>query len=206
MAWFRKPRSLDLGTFVQPEALPEASIDDLVAESELLVGAAVRLAVKNLLILRSVRDGLDYDEQLYLAAARDELLVLAEEKRGDAERTAEARADALTRSGRAQHFHDYGERDIAILERREAYDWRLAERLVELAGDRDYAAEMVAAARDAAWHEIAESVRAKLERAAVSSDDRDYHLDRQWRLEELTRDLERQLAESPAAKDDQSGR
>ena len=107
MAWFRKPRALDLGTFVEPEPLPESSIDDLVAESELLVGAAVRLAVKNLLILRSVRDGLDYDEELYIAAAREELLLLAAQKRGDAERTAEARADALKRSGRAQHFHDY---------------------------------------------------------------------------------------------------
>jgi len=122
MAWFRKPRALDLGTFVEPEPLPESSIDDLVAESELLVGAAVRLAVKNLLILRSVRDGLDYDEELYIAAAREELLLMAAQKRGDAERTAEARADALKRSGRAQHFHDYGERDIATLQRREAYD------------------------------------------------------------------------------------
>ena len=200
MAWFRRPRRLNLGRFVEPEPLPESSIDDLVAESELLVGAAVRLAVKNLLILSSVRDGLDYDEERYVAAARAELLVLADEKRADADRAGEARAHVQGRAGRAQHFHDYHSIDSHKLARREAYDRQLAVRLRELAEDDYYLVGLADAARDAAWHEIADSVRAKLARQVVSADERDYLVDRGWKLEELANDLARQVRDHEASR------
>jgi hypothetical protein len=189
----RKRSGIDLGRFVEPEPLPEAHVDDLVAESELLVGAAVRLAVKNLIILGALRDGLTYDEQRYVDAARAELALLAEEKVADAARAARERASAGQRSGRAEHFHDYREADALILQRRERYSLRLATRLRELAADDEYARGLAVAARDAAWHEIADSVRAKLAKAAISVDDADYFIDRGWQLKELERDIARQL-------------
>ena len=192
MAWFRKSRrSLDLGRFVAPEALPETAMDELVEEGELLSASSVRLAIKNRIILGSLRDELDFDENRYIAAVAEELLALAEERDADADRIAADRADAQTREGRAEHFHDYRTVDAASLERREEYSRRLARRLRDLAGDEEFARTTATRAHEAAWDEIAASVQARLTRAATIGDEPDYVIERMDRLRELTRDLKR---------------
>ena len=192
MAWFRKSRrSLDLGRFVAPEALPETAMDELVEEGELLSGASVRLAVKNRIILGSLRDELDFDADRYISAVAEELQALAEERDADADRIAAQRTDAAHRDGRAEHFHDYRAGDSATLERREEYSRRLAQRLRELAGDEEFARTTATRAQEAAWDEIAASVQARLTRAATIGDEPDYVIERMDRLRDLTRDLRR---------------
>jgi len=192
VAWFRRSRrSIDLGHFVAPERLPESAIDDLVEEGELLAAVAVRLAVKNRIILGSLRDELDYDEERYVSAVADELIALADERDADADRIAADRADAGNRSGRAEHFHDYREADASTLERREEYSRRLADRLRTLAGDDGFARDTATKAHEAAWDEIAASVKARLTRAATIGDEPDYVIERMDRLRELTRDLKK---------------
>ncbi len=190
MAWFRKPRRrVNLGKFVPPQALPLTPFDDLVDEGELVSAAAVRLAVKNLMIMSSLRDSLPFDEARYLAAVPEELLALAAERDADADRIEADRAGADGRAGRAEHFHDYRDADSLTLARRERYSRLLAVRLRELAGDEEFAQKTVARARDAAWDEIAASVKARLTRAATIGDEPDYVIERMDRLRELTRDL-----------------
>ena len=192
MAWFRRSRRrIDLGRFVAPERLPEATIDDLVEEGELLAAVAVRLAVKNRIILGSLRDELDYDEGRYVSAVGDELIALADESEADAERIASHRAGAGSRPGRAQHFHDYRDVDSSTLQRREEYSRRLADRLRALAGDEEFARTTATKAHEAAWDEIAASVKARLTRAATIGDEPDYVIERMDRLRELTRDLKK---------------
>ncbi len=192
MAWFRRSRRrFSLGTFVEPEDRPPASIEDLLEEGELLSAAAVRLAIKNRIITGSLRDELNFDEGRYVAAVAEELHILADETDADAERAANDRAAAGQRPGRAQHFHDYRSADAAILERREEYDRRLAARLRELATDEQFARDTAARAREAAWDEIAASVKARLTRAATIGDEPDYVIERMDRLRELTRDIRR---------------
>ena len=154
-----------------PEPLPEASIADLVEEGELIASSSVRLAVKNLIIMGSLSEGLDYDEQRYTQAARDELLELAREKDDDADRVAQDAAQASERAGRGQSFHDYREVDGAILERRELYARQLASHLRTLADDEGYARGLAMRARESAWDEIATSVKAKLARANAPLDE-----------------------------------
>ena len=192
MAWLRRSRRPKfLGSFVAPEAIPPASIDELVEEGELISAAAVRLAVKNLIITGSLRDELPFDEERYRAAVADELRALARERDDDADRIAEDRARAAGRFGHAEHFHDYRSEDAVILRRREDYSRRLAVRLRELAGDEEFARETAARAQEAAWDEIASSVKARLTRAATIADEPDYVIERIDRLRELTRDLRR---------------
>lgn len=194
MAWFRKSRRLDLGTFVPPEPLPEASLDDLVDEGELLSLASVRLAVKNLIILGSLRDRTDFDEERYVRAVGDEFLALASEREGDAERVAAELKSIDQRPGRSTHFHDYRRVDAATLERREQYARAHASRLRELAADRERALQLVTVARDLAWEEIAASLRAKLVRAADQHKQPDYLVERGEKLRLLESDLDDLIA------------
>ena len=192
MAWFRRSRRrFTLGKFVPPNDPPPASMDDLLDEGELISAAAVRLAIKNLIITGSLRDELAFDSGRYTAAVGHELELLADERDADADRIAADRAGAMKRSGSAQHFHDYRSADASTLERREQYSRLLAGRLRALADDEEFARTTAARAQEAAWDEIAASVKARLTRAATIADEPDYVIERMDRLRELTRDLKR---------------
>lgn len=166
-------------------------MDELLEEGELISAAAVRLAIKNLIITGSLRDELAFDSDRYTAAVADELLLLAAERDADADRIAADRAGAEKRPGSAQHFHDYRRGDAATLQRREEYSRLLAERLRALAHDQEFARSTATRAQEAAWDEIAASVKARLTRAATIADEPDYVIERIDRLRELSRDLRR---------------
>jgi hypothetical protein len=166
-------------------------MEELLEEGELLSASSVRLAVKNRIILGSLRDELAFDEPRNIAAVAEELLALADERDGDAARIALERAAAEERPGWAQDFHDYRTADAAVLARREEYSRLLAARLRELASDEEFARTTAERAREAAWDEIAASVKARLTRAATIADEPDYVIDRVDRLRELSRDLKR---------------
>src|SRR5689334_21560643 len=107
MRRFLRSRRPNLGKYVAPESFPEATLAELVDEGVMIAAAGVRLAVKNLMILKSVRDGLDYDQGRYESAVSEELLNMAEEKDADAARIARMRETASARSGRPEKHNDY---------------------------------------------------------------------------------------------------
>src|SRR5690606_38832822 len=83
------------------------SAESLVEEGMLIVRAALRLAAKNQLILRALRDEQPYDRDELAAQIRAEMHDLAAEKRADAARLKKAAARAARRRGRAAHQTDY---------------------------------------------------------------------------------------------------
>ena len=170
-----------MAPFITPETAPEADLDDIVDDGLLIAVAGVRLAVRNLMIVRALRDNTDYDEGWYLDATRAELLLLAAEKRADAARVAEYLAEATDRSGRPDHVIDYRWEDVATLERREAALRGLVERL-EAMGDAE-AGVIVDAARTAALDDIANAIRAS------SEPSEEYTAARPQRIDQLTSDL-----------------
>lgn len=188
MSRFFRRRTINLGTFVAPETLPEASLDELVDEGVMIAAAGVRLSVKNLMILKSLRDGLDYDRERYVAAVREELVNMALEKDGDADRIALTREKATLLEGRPAHHSDYRSVDAATLERRERVSRLLAERLRELGADEAWASSIVRDARAAALDEIAASVSARV-LASTIRDDEEYRRERPARLRLLSEDL-----------------
>jgi len=184
MAWFRRKKTLDLGTFVPPEAPPPAAFDDLIDEGVLISAAGVRLAVMNLMILKSLRDHADYDEARYLEAVRQELSNLADEKDADADRLAAVRVEAYSRPGLPTSHSDYRLVDAEVLLRREELSRGLAIRLRQLSEDDEYVGALVAAAREMAWAEVAASVTAKAHEATRPVDEKywEYRDDRLLRL------------------------
>jgi len=193
MPWFRRRRSpLNLGTFVAPEPVPEASIDDIVDEAELIAGAGVRLAVKNLLILRSVRDHADYDRDRMAEAVREELLNMADERDRESWRLGELRDEVQVRAGLPRHHDDYRSVDAGVIDKRREVTRLLAGRLRDLSEDRAYVDGIVETAQADAWAEIAASLEQKLLYAAKPMDDKyeEYRDDRLLRLLGDLRDLD----------------
>lgn len=170
-----------MAPFVAPDVAAEASIDDVVDDGLIIAVAGVRLAVRNLMIVRALRDNTDYDEAWYLDATRAELLLLATEKRADAARVAEYLAEATDRSGRPVGPIDYRSEDASTLERREAALLGLAVRL-EALGDAE-AGAIVDAAREAALDDIANAIRSS------SEPSEEYTAARPQRIDQLTADL-----------------
>jgi len=170
-----------MAPFVAPETTPDAAIDDVVDDGLIIAVAGVRMTVRNLMIVRALRDNADYDEAWYLDATRAQLLLLAAEKRADAARVADYLTAASDRYGRPESSADYRSDDAATLERREAALLALAVRL-EALGDAE-AGAIVDDARAAALDDIANAIRSSSEPSA------EYGAARPERIDQLTADI-----------------
>jgi len=127
---------------------------DIVEDAVLLATASVRIAVKNLLIVRALRDHADFDEQWWRSAVEREFNLLATEYEADASRLETVRAAAKGKQGKAVHPADFRARDRPVLKRRIRILRKIAIRLRELATDEDAVLALVADARRAALEEI----------------------------------------------------
>lgn len=139
---------------------------DVVADAVLLATAAVRIAVKNLLIVRALRDGADYEEGWWLGAVAREFELIAAENEADAARLEDVHAGAKRRHGRAQHPADFRARDRPVLKRRMRVLRKIAARLRELAADEAALLAIVAEARQTALEEITSARHDPSSRAA----------------------------------------
>jgi len=188
MRWYQRRRRINLGRYVAPAPRPEPALDDLVEEGVLIAAAGVRLAVKNLVVLTSLRDRLDYSEARYREGVHEELLNLAHEKRVDAARIGAQRARAGEREGRPTHASDFRSVDVDALARREEVSRALSLRLEELSNDPAFVLDLVRTARADAWREIGASIEAVAARRAAPPDPA-YARERDQRLFDLLGDL-----------------
>ena len=160
----------------------------MVDDGVLIAAAAVRLAVKNLIILRSARDRADYSLERVMAAVREELENLATEKDADAARLRAVGRRAAGRDGQPRHHDDYRSGDTELLAKRAEVAERLATRLRELGSDAEFCGELVDRARREAWEEIAVSITARA-RQSSRGHDPDYDRERGGRMLALLGDL-----------------
>jgi hypothetical protein len=164
MRWRRRRRA-DVGKFEAPEPTAPATLDELVEDGLLIAESAARMAVKNDVILRALRDRADFRPERARETARDELRRLAVESRGDARRLDHERQRAGSRPGKASHQNDYREGDTGHLARRSEALTALAARLIRLSADDAHLDALVDAARRQAWDEVGSSIA---ERTAVA--------------------------------------
>ncbi len=127
---------------------------DVVTDALILATAAVRSAVKNLLIVRALRDNADYEQSWWLDAVAKEFEVIAAENDADIARLEAERQRARKKQGRAQHPADFRSRDAPVLKRRIRVLTKIAARLRDIAKDEDAVLALVAEARAAALDEI----------------------------------------------------
>ena len=189
MRWFRRRRRFSLGRYVAPLEVHHASIDEMVEDGVLIAAAATRLAIKNLVILKALRDRVDYSIDRTTAAVRQELNNLAVEKDFDAARLATESLRASSREGDPHGHSDYRHGDVVALDRRSAVSLRLAARLRALADDDEFVASLVEGSHAAAWNEIAASITARAAQSTGAPHDAAYDRERGSRLIELLGDL-----------------
>ena len=154
----------------------------------MIASAAVRMAVKNLVVLGSLRDHVDYDQERYVAAVREELLDLAIEKSDDAERLSATITMAKSKSGRATNQADYRSIDAQLLGRRKEVAHALSERLRELSDDPEFTEDLARRAHGAAWDEVATALEERLTKSRIV-EDANYAKHRGERLLEMLGDL-----------------
>ncbi|WP_294177908.1 hypothetical protein, partial [uncultured Schumannella sp.] len=141
MAFFRKraPRRI-IGRYRAPAPTPRPPLATLVDEARMVAHSAVRMAVKNRVIVTAAGERRDFDPAQLRAFARESLEQLAQQQRAAAE------------YGRG------GDHDI----RRGPVLAGLATALEADAVDRDLLERIVEQARDAAWSELSSSLHARL--------------------------------------------
>jgi hypothetical protein len=171
-----------------PRVLPDVSIDVQVEEAVLIACAGARLSLKNLFILRTLRDGKSFDESWYAAAVREELLNLANETDRDADRVLDERERAIKRQGRALFQDDYRLIDADLLDRREKVLRGLAARLRSLSDDTEHLRALIAEAREQALDEVVAAI--SLGHHAADQSEPDGLMLHQQRLAALHADLE----------------
>lgn len=160
MALFKRTRRVDLGTFQAPPLVEPAPVERVADEGLMIAKTAVRMAVKNRIIVDAIREDLDYDAAAMARAARAELESLAEQN------TALAR-NQLT------------ERNIRIYR-------SVADGLRAAAEDAEEVEQLVEDSRQAAWREISTVLRARLSTHAIDpAGDPGYESERDARLREL---------------------
>jgi hypothetical protein len=126
----------------------------MVADATLVSLAAVRQAVKNVMLVRALRDDVDFDEEWYADAARRELEELAGEAAAEAARLREVREATRRRRGVARAADDYRSADSRHLKRRARVLEELVEELRRLAQDDTTVSTLIAEARLRALDEI----------------------------------------------------
>lgn len=149
MAWWRKRRPLR--RYQPPSEFIAPPLEELVEEGLLIALAGVRMSVKNRILVRTLRDGVDLDLAWCEATVGAELAALAQESADDARRLAEQlvgkRPEVWADESRARY-------EPERLPRRQRLLTLMAARLQRLATDDEIVRELAVASRDAALDDI----------------------------------------------------
>lgn len=163
-----------------------AKLADIVSEGLYIASAAIRLSLKNRILMDTIGGGAGYDVDKFIPDARAALLALADEADAAAERIKRERKDAWRRFSDPDGTHDYSSRDVGNLRRRRRQSQRVAKELRARAEDEQELRRLVEAARDAAWGELAENIDRSLRVEAARPDlEPDYATMREARMQAL---------------------
>jgi hypothetical protein len=176
----RRKRRHFVGTL--PATLPtrEFSIERTVDEGLLIALSAIRMAVKNRVILGVLRERSDFDSTEYITAAREQILLLAEQNK---------EYEKHFRSGALAASDGLDEEDSATesrrLERLSLVHNRISAGLSTVADDEEQVQAIIEAARQSAWDEIGNAWIDRMTRDLGAARDPDYDRQRAGRLQEF---------------------
>lgn len=173
---------------------------DAVEEGVSIALAAVRLQVKNRILVDTIVDGDDFAREVFGGDAREALLALAAEQDEAAAAMSKARAKAWGKHSDPHGTHDYRDRDVRNLRRRAKQYSGVAKKLRVIAEDDEQVTRIVEEARDAAWHDVENNIDNRLRIEAMRpDDDPDYEKMREARMQALMSvDLQKLSSETKA--------
>ncbi|HQZ48817.1 MAG TPA: asparagine synthase [Microbacteriaceae bacterium] len=148
--------------------------------------AAVRMALKNKILVESIGEGRDFDPSSFLDEAREVMLALAKEATDGAARVAEQRKSAWGLHTKSRGTHDYRDRDTGNLRRRGREYKKVAKELERRAGDEGELLRLIEQSREAAWEDVAANIASTLKLVVQRPDlDEDYEQMRDARMQAL---------------------
>lgn len=136
-----------------------APVEDIVEQGVLVADVAVRMTVKNDIIMNALKRHVDYDEDQIVAMVREAALEIAHERERDAAHIDRVRDEIRTRGRSAWSEAEYGSDDSATLRHRKEVYLGVAVQMRERAQDEQYLAVTAERARLAAWAEIGDSLK-----------------------------------------------
>lgn len=159
---------------------------DAIAEGVAIAKAAARLAVKNHILVETIAQGGVFNTSKYLDDARSALDAMARESEQAAEMVVALRKRARGRHSDPSGTHDYRDRDVRNLRRREKQSAGVASRLREMMQDEEALGAIVEEARTAAWADVRHNLDRRLRVEGMRPDqDPDYDAMREARMQAL---------------------
>lgn len=205
MGWFSKRKR----QAQPPRRLPKrvlAPVEEIVEQGLLVADVAVRMTVKNAIIMNALKEHADYDEAQILEMVRNALNELAAERERDARHIARVRGEIKDTGRSAWSETEYGNSDSRTLKHRQEVYEQVAAELRARTEDEEYLGSTVERARGLAWAEIGDSLKERASHPYYSGGhDEDYRNNRDDRIQQLIEkdltSLIKQQAPKPSLKD-----
>lgn len=160
------------------------AIARMTDEGLLITLSAVRMSVKNSIIVTAIRDEVNFVEADYATIARSEIIKLSNRNVHDAERV-EKQRKRLTKFKGTYSYDDDTKQDVKLLgKRRKVYE-QLAASLLIVAESDEQINDIVAGAQSDAAAEIVGALSARLVEQARVANDPDYFDNREERMKDL---------------------
>lgn len=185
MGWFTKRKRPS----PPPRRLPKrvlAPVEEIVEQGLLVADVAVRMTVKNAIIMNALKDHVDYDEGQIREMVRDALNELAAERERDARHIARVRGEVRDTGRSSWSESEYGSNDSRTLRHRQEVYEQVAAELRQRTENEEYLDNAIERARSLAWAEIGDSLKERASHPYYSGGhDDDYRENRDARIQQL---------------------
>ncbi|KUF05987.1 hypothetical protein [Leucobacter sp. G161] len=185
MGWFSKRKR----QAQPPRRLPKrvlAPVEEIVEQGLLVADVAVRMTVKNAIIMNALKEHADYDEAQIYEMVRDSLNELAAERERDARHISRVRGEIRDTGRSSWSETEYGNNDSRTLRHRQEVYEQVAAELRARTEDDSYLDTTVERARSLAWAEIGDSLKERASHPYYSGGhDEEYRSNRDDRIQQL---------------------
>ena len=185
--WSKKQRKRK--TSRPPRRLPRrvlAPVEEIAEQGLLVADVAVRMTVKNAIIMNALKRHVDYDGAQIIDMVREATEDLALEREKDATHISRMRSEIRDTGRSSWSESDYGNDDNRTLRHRQEVYERVAAELRARAADEAYLQSTAERARSMAWDEIGDSLKERATHPYYSGGDSDeYRGARDSRIQQL---------------------
>ncbi|MBL3686684.1 asparagine synthase [Leucobacter zeae] len=185
--WSKKQRKRK--TSRPPRKLPRrvlAPVEEIAEQGLLVADVAVRMTVKNAIIMNALKRHVDYDGAQIVDMVREATEDLAVEREKDATHISRMRNEIRDTGRSSWSESDYGNDDNRTLRHRQEVYERVAAELRARAADDAYLQATAERARSMAWDEIGDSLKERATHPYYSGGDSDEYRDaREGRIQQL---------------------
>lgn len=163
-----------------------APVEEIVEQGLMVADVAVRMQVKNAIIMNALKKHVDYDAEQINRMVQDACQDLASERERDARHIERMRGEIRDTGRSSWSESDYGNDDNRTLRHRQEVYEKVAAELRDRAANKEYLDSTAEKARMAAWREIGDSLADRATHPYYSGGDNDeYRSERDGRIQTL---------------------